>query len=82
MHVSVAEVRNNLAEALNRAAYGGERVILERRGKPLAALVSIDDLNLLEQMENEADLQAVRKARRERGKPIPLAKIKARLGMK
>lgn len=82
MNVSIAKVRNNLADALNRAAYGGERVILERRGKPVAALVSMDDLELLEQLENEADLKAVRKARKEGGKPIPLAKVKARLRMK
>jgi antitoxin Phd len=82
MNVSIAKVRNNLADALNRAAYGGERVILERRGKPVAALVSMDDLELLEQLENEADLKAVRKARKEGGKPIPLAKVKARLRTK
>ena len=28
MNVSIAKVRNNLADALNRAAYAGERVIL------------------------------------------------------
>jgi len=82
MNVSIAKVRNNLADALNRAAYGGERVVLERRGKPVAALVSMDDLELLEQLENEADLKAARKARKEKGKPVPLASIKARLGMK
>lgn len=82
MNVSVATVRNNLADALNRAAYGGERVILERRGTPVAALVSIEDLKLLEQLENEADLKAVRAVRKQRGKPIPLSKVKARLGMK
>ena len=82
MHVSVVDVRSNLANILNRAAYGGERVILERRGKPMAALVSMGDLELLEQLENEDDLEAVRKARKQRAKPVPLAKIKARLGMK
>lgn len=40
MELSIVYFRNNMAEALNRAAYGGERVILERKGKPTAALVS------------------------------------------
>ncbi|HWC91177.1 MAG TPA: type II toxin-antitoxin system Phd/YefM family antitoxin [Pirellulales bacterium] len=82
MNISVVNVRSNLADILNRAAYGGERVILERRGKPVAALVSIEDLELLEQFENQTDLAAVRKARKQGGKPVPLAKVKARLGMK
>ncbi|MBI3838160.1 MAG: type II toxin-antitoxin system prevent-host-death family antitoxin [Planctomycetia bacterium] len=82
MNASIVNIRSNLADTLNRVAYAGERVVLERRGKPVAALVSIEDLELLERLENEADLQAVRKARKERGKPVPLAKVKARLGMK
>ena len=34
MNIGIAEIRNNLADAINRVVYGGERVILERRGKP------------------------------------------------
>lgn len=82
MNVSIAEIRDKLADAINRVAYAGERVVLERRGKPVAVLVSVDDADLLERLENDADLKAVRKARKEKGKPVPLAKIKARLGMK
>jgi prevent-host-death family protein len=79
--ISIVAVRNNLAEAINRAAYGGERVILARRGKGVVAMVSMEDLATLEALENEADLRAAVKARRERGS-VPLAKVKARLGMK
>ncbi|MBI1902395.1 MAG: type II toxin-antitoxin system Phd/YefM family antitoxin [Planctomycetia bacterium] len=80
MNVAVAKIRNNLADALNRVAYGGERVVLERRGKGIAAIVSMDDLALLERLEDEADIKAARKARKEKGS-IPLEKVKARLGM-
>ena len=82
MRTALVDLRKNLADAVNRAAYGGERVILERHGKPVAALVSLNDVELLEQLENQRDLQAARKARKEKGKPVPLAKVKARLGMK
>ena len=82
MRTALVDLRKNLADAVNRAAYGGERVILERHGKPVAALVSLDDVELLEQLENQRDLRAAQKARKEKGKPVPLAKVKARLGMK
>jgi prevent-host-death family protein len=82
MNVSIANIRNHLADALNRVAYAGERVVLERRGKPVAVLVSVEDLELLEQLENEEDLRAARKARKEGGKPVPLEAVKARLRMK
>lgn len=82
MNVSIAELRNKLADAINRAVYAGERVVLERRGKPVAAIISIDDLELIERLENEIDVRAARKVRAEKGKRVPLAKIKSRLGMK
>jgi prevent-host-death family protein len=81
MEVGVHEIRANLAEVINRVAYGGERVILERRSKPVLALVSMEDLELLNALEDRADVKAALKARKEKG-IVPLEKIKARLGMK
>ncbi len=79
--VNIVEIRGNLAETVNRVAYGGERIVLERRGKGVAALVSMEDLDVIEAMEDEADLRAALKARKEKGR-VSLADIKARLGMK
>ena len=65
--MKVVDIRNNLADALNRVAYAGERIVLERRGKGVAALVSMDDLALLERLEDEQDIKAARKALKEKG---------------
>jgi len=46
--VSAAEAKAHLSALAARAAYSGERYIIERRGKPFAALVSIEDLERLE----------------------------------
>ena len=46
--VSAAHAKAQLSSLAAAVAYGGERVIIERRGKPLAALVSVDDLERLE----------------------------------
>jgi len=43
------EARERFSEAVNRAAYGRERIILTRRGKAIAAVVSVEDLEQLEQ---------------------------------
>ena len=67
MATSVKKVRDNLADTLNRVAYGGERVVLERHGKGIAALVPLEDLALLEKLEDDEDLRAARKARKEKG---------------
>ena len=52
---SIVEARNTLSALINKVAYGGIRVTLESRGKPKAALVSIEDLEKLERLEQEKD---------------------------
>lgn len=81
MNMSIVTIRNNLAEALNVVAYQGERVILERRGKGVAVLVSMDDLAVLEAVEDQIDVKAARQARAEGGKPVPLDKAAKQLGI-
>ena len=41
--IGVAEARDTLSELVNRAAFGGERYVVGRRGKRLAALIGIDE---------------------------------------
>jgi prevent-host-death family protein len=56
---TAAEMRDNLAEVLNRAAYGQERIIVTRHGKALVAVVPIADLEELERLEDEIDREEV-----------------------
>jgi prevent-host-death family protein len=49
--LSVAEAKRLFSEISNRAVYAGERFIIERRGKPLVAVISIEDYNHLEALE-------------------------------
>ncbi len=81
--LAVSKVREDLSEMLNRVAYGHERIVLERRGKNVAALVSIEDFELLELLEDQADLVAARKALAEAkgGKLIAWKDLKRKLGL-
>jgi prevent-host-death family protein len=47
--VSAAQAKANFATLVAEVAFGGQCIIIERRGKPLAALVSLADLERLEQ---------------------------------
>ncbi len=51
----------------NKVAFTKERVLLERHGKPIAALVPVEDLELLQELEDRLDLAAARKALKEPG---------------
>lgn len=58
--MSVAEAKKRLSELMSRVAYKGERFLIERRGKPMAALVSVEDLARLEKgVEAPKGLMAV-----------------------
>jgi prevent-host-death family protein len=53
--VTVAEARRRLAEVVAKVGPGGKRVLLERHGKPVAAMISVEDLKKLENMEKQQD---------------------------
>ncbi len=66
---------------VNKVAYGGERICLKRRNKPVAALVSVEDLELIEYLEDQTDIAAARKAIAKKGKTLTLEQFKKRLGI-
>lgn len=46
--MTTVEARENFSDLINKAAYGNERVILTRRGKALAAVIPLNDLDSLD----------------------------------
>jgi prevent-host-death family protein len=78
--ITTVKARENFSDLINRSAYGKERVVLTRRGKGIAAVVPMEDLELLEKLEDRMDLEAAREALKEPG-TIPWEKVKADLGL-
>jgi len=65
VQVSLAEAKKVFSSLVNRVVYGKERVILLSRGKPKAAIVSIEDLKTLESLElGGSRLRALEEAHR------------------
>jgi prevent-host-death family protein len=81
--VSTADLRRNLAELVNRVAFGKERVVLTRHGKQVCALVPIEDLSLLERMREAAGRQDVADALEDRsaGESIEWTALRRELGL-
>ena len=61
--VRVTEAKAQLSALMARAGYGGERFLIERRGRPLAARVGVEDL---ERLEDERGGVSPRSSRRGR----------------
>jgi prevent-host-death family protein len=79
--LAATELRNRGSEAISRVAYSGDRVLLQRHGKNVAAIVSIEDLELLQALEDRIDLGAVRTALKQRGR-VAWDKVKADLQLR
>jgi prevent-host-death family protein len=81
--VAITDARDDLAEVVNRVSYRDERIVLTRRGKRLVAVVPIADLELLERLENAADVEEIRTALSDpdNAEPIPWERLKAELGL-
>jgi len=77
--VAATELRDHASEIVNRVAYGDEELVLTRRGKPVAALVSLAALEKLRRIEDEEDAAEAERARkdvRKRG-TIPWDEVRA-----
>jgi prevent-host-death family protein len=55
--VTTVQVRAQLSEVINRVAFAKERLFLTRRGKRIAAIVPIDDIDSLEALEDKIDIE-------------------------
>lgn len=78
--VPISEARDRLGEVVSRAEHAHERTILTRRGKPVAVVISIEDLRELEAAENEADLAAAQDALASREPRVSHADVLAEFG--
>ncbi|MFN2384321.1 MAG: type II toxin-antitoxin system Phd/YefM family antitoxin [Gemmatimonadota bacterium] len=81
--ISTVQARDQLSTVVNRAAFAKERVVLTRRGRELAAIVPLEDLALLEQLEERMDLEAARAALGDvkRQGSVSWKRLKADLGL-
>ena len=81
--ISTVEARDQFSDLVNRVAFGKERVVLTRRGRELAAVVPIEDIELLRRLEERIDLDDARAALAETRKKgtVPWSRLKKEVGL-
>jgi prevent-host-death family protein len=62
--ISAMQLRASIGDVLNRIQYRGERVVVERKGEPVAAIIGVADLRRLEALETEHEIELYRLAKR------------------
>jgi prevent-host-death family protein len=58
--ISTAEVRLRIGDLLNRVALRGDEFVIERKGKPMAALVPVERLEQLRRAARKGLLEFLR----------------------
>jgi len=83
-HVALEDARRRLDELVERADESGERIIVTRDGRPVAAIVHVEDAEYLQGVEDRLDREAIAAAREEvaREGTIPWEQVKAELGLR
>ena len=81
--VSIVEARAHFGDLVSRTTLLNRRVFVTRHGKRIAALVSAEDAELLDAIEDRLDVEAVRRARRDIAAhgAVKLAKLVKELGL-
>ena len=80
--ITASKARGEFGEILDRVARKRERILVRRRGKDVAALVPVEDLTLLEEIEDRRDAEeAKRRLADPREVPIPYEKARKQLGL-
>jgi len=79
--VNITQLRPHLKELADKVCFYGERICVERNGKPAFAMISYEDLLLLEALEDKLDLDEAREIlAKERGS-VSLEQTRKRLGI-
>lgn len=77
--ITTADARKKFSNIINRVAFGDESFVLTRRGEPIAALISMKELKMLQEIEDQIDVEDAWKAKNEPGEPIPWEDLKKEL---
>ena len=81
IRLPASQARERFSEILNAVAYGHERMVLQRHGKDVAAVISAEDLKRFEELEDRADLLDMEQVLAKGETPLPWDEVKADLGV-
>ncbi len=68
--ISTVDARKKFADIINKVAYGDNSIILTRHGEDVAAIVSMEELHFLQQLEDTIDIEDAKMAIAEQGANI------------
>lgn len=56
-YINTVDAKEEFSELLNRVFHNKENIVLTRRGKEIAVIISMDDFSLLQKEQSKNDLE-------------------------
>jgi prevent-host-death family protein len=81
--IAITQARNDLSDIVNRAFCINERTIIAKKGKNVAAVIGMEDFELLKSLEEAEDMvlaEMADEAMKEPGENISLEEMKKHFG--
>jgi len=75
IHIGTYKAKTHFSELIRRAADAGERFITAKKGKPMAALIGLEELQQLEALTAQRDLEALNAAIKQSGGTVPFQAV-------
>lgn len=82
IRLPASQARERFSEILNEVAHGNKRMVLQRHGKDVAAVISAEDLKRFEELEDRADLLLMKQVLEKGDTPIPWDQAKTKLDVR
>lgn len=81
--INTADAKEQFVDLINRVAHNKERIILTRRGKEIAAIIPVEDLQLIQESQDKQDLHEAIDALKEvrNAGAVTLDQLKEDLGL-
>ena len=73
--LSISKARRQFAEFCNMVGYGRERILLTRRGKPVAVLIGIEDFEHYQKLQDEHAHRLLESAIATSKETVPITEI-------
>lgn len=79
--ITASELRRRLPELAAMVEGDGHCILVTRKGKPWFALIPADEAEIITEMEDRLDIEAVLDSLAEPGENIPWEQVKLELGL-
>ena len=77
--ISASSARQNFSKIIDAVRVAGERILVTQHGRPAAAVIAVEDLELLQLLEDRMDVAEARRRMKEPADTVSLEDLRSGL---